>query len=184
MKILCLSLFAVLAVVQLSVPGSVVWRRQQTLKRGHVWKFKTEPVDPVDAVRGRYIALRFALDQVASHEPLSNGPAYAILKEDENGFAKIDHLSATPVSGDDVVRVETAGWWSEMQHVRFPFDRYWVSEANAPAAEQAYLANSRRGNENAYFTVRVRAGDAAVEQLYLDNQPLPDYLRALSSSKK
>lgn len=184
MRVLCLTLFAVLGLVQLSVPGSVVWRRQQTLKHGHIWKFKTAPVDPVDAVRGRYIALRFILDQVASPQPLSSASAYAILKEDENGFAKIDHLSATPVSGDNVVRVETAGWWGQMQHVRFPFDRYWVSEADAPAAEQAYFANSRRGNENAYVTVRVRDGDAAVEQLYLDNQPLPDYLRALSSSKK
>jgi uncharacterized membrane-anchored protein len=77
-----------------------------------------------------------------------------------------------------VIRVENSGWWRETQRVRFPFDRYWVSGETAPAAEQAYWANSRRGNQNAYVTVRVHDGDAAVEQLYIDSQPLPEYLRA------
>jgi hypothetical protein len=37
---------------------------------------------------------------------------------------------------------------------------------------------SRRGQQNAFVTVRVFRGDAAIEQLYLDNQPLGEYLRA------
>jgi hypothetical protein len=53
----------------------------------------------------------------------------------------------------------------------------------APQAEQAYRENSRRGKENAYVTVRVRGGDAAIEQLYIDNQPLGDYLRAQANKK-
>jgi hypothetical protein len=32
-------------------------------------------------------------------------------------------------------------------------------------------------------TVRVRDGDAAIEQLYIDNQPLRDYLRAHTAQK-
>ena len=62
--------------------------------------------------------------------------------------------------------------------MHFPFDRFWVTEKNAPAAEKAYLENSRRGKQNAYATVRVREGDATIEQLYIEGQPLADYLRA------
>lgn len=180
MRNLRIIIFAVVAVVQLSVPASVLWRRAQTLKHGRVWKFKTAPADPVDAVRGRYIALRFAAEQVPQPEQSISGAAsvYAVLKEDENGFAKVDHITPARVIGDDAIKVESLGWWRESQHVRFPFDRYWVTEANAPAAEKAYIDNSHRGNENAYVTVRVHNGDAGIEELYIDNQRLADYLRA------
>ena len=59
-----------------------------------------------------------------------------------------------------------------------PFDRLWVTEANAPAAEQAYFAHSRREKVDAYATVRVIDGDAGIEELYIAGQPLRDYLRA------
>jgi hypothetical protein len=32
-------------------------------------------------------------------------------------------------------------------------------------------------------TVRIRNGDAALEQLYIDDKPLPDYLRAQATKK-
>ena len=54
----------------------------------------------------------------------------------------------------------------------FPFNKFSVAEANAPAAERAYVENNRRDNQNAYVTVRVRRGDAALDQLYIDNEPL------------
>jgi hypothetical protein len=46
------------------------------------------------------------------------------------------------------------------------------------AAERAYADNSNRKHQNAFVTVRVHHGDAALEQLYIDNKPLVDYLRA------
>jgi uncharacterized membrane-anchored protein len=178
-KNLRIIIFAIVALLQVSVPASVLWRRAQTLKHGRLWKFKTAPVDPVDAMRGRYVALRFAAEQVPQpQQSISTASVYAVLKEDANGFARVDHLSPARVIGDDSLKVESLGYWRESQHVRFPFDRYWVTEANAPAVEKAYIDNSRRGNENAYVTVRVHNGDAAIEQLYIDNQLIADYLRA------
>jgi uncharacterized membrane-anchored protein len=178
MNMLRLVIFVVVALIQLGVPASVVYKRAQTLKTGRVWKFKTAPVDPVDAIRGRYIALRFAAEEMPQQEePVANTWLYAVLKEDANGFAQVDHLSTTRVIGDDAIRVEPGGVWRDKLHVRFPFNLYWVTEKNALAAENAYIENSRRGTENAYVTVRVQNGDAAIEQFYIDNQPLADYLR-------
>jgi hypothetical protein len=61
--------------------------------------------------------------------------------------------------------------------ISLPFDKYWVTERDAPAAETAYRNLSRRDKQNAFASVRVFRGDAVLEQLYLDNQPLGDYLR-------
>jgi uncharacterized membrane-anchored protein len=182
MKGLSTVIFIVVALAQLGVPASMIWQREQTLAHGRVWKFRTAPVDPVDVVRGRYIALRFAAEEFNSPEKFTaNGDsAYAVLKEGADGFAEVDHLSRQPLSGDNVVTAEPRWWEEGKQHIRFPFDQFWVTEAKAPAAEKAYAANSTREKQNAYATVRVRNGDAALEQLYIDNQALPDYLRAHS----
>jgi uncharacterized membrane-anchored protein len=177
-------IFAVVALLQLSVPASVIWKREQTLRHGRVWKFKTEPVDPVDAVRGRYIALRLAGDAIpaAQQSESEQFPAdttiYVLLKEDAEGFAEIERVSTTPMKGDNVIRTQAGSRWREkVRHINFPFDRLWVSEKVAPEAEKAYLENSRRDKENTYVTVRVREGDAALEQLFIGGESLADYLR-------
>jgi uncharacterized membrane-anchored protein len=183
MKRIPVLIFILVALAQLSVPGLMAWGRHQTLKHGRVWKFKTAPIDPEDAVRGRYVMLSFAAEEFPQPSAVLTTPVYALLKESSDGFAEIDQISATPVRGDNVIKVEPVSFWSGKQHVAFPFNRFWLTEKIAPEAERAYRENSRRGKENAYVTVRVRSGDAALEQLYIDDQPLADYLRAQAAKK-
>ena len=183
MNMLRILIFCVLALAQVAVPAAMVWQREQTLKQGQVWKFRTAPVEPVDAIRGRYIALRFAAEEFDAAVKFESGnkSVYAVLKEDTDGFAEVDHLTSETVVTDDAVPVESVWWYNGKQQVRFPFNKFWVAEANAAAAEHAYVENNRRDNQNAYVTVRVRRGDAALDQLYIDGQPLADYLRAHSA---
>lgn len=178
-----LIIFAVIGLAQLSVPASVIWKREQTLRQGRVWKFKTAPVDPIDAIRGRYVALRFDAETVPHSENTIPGPVgttmYVTLKEDAQGFAQVDHLNEMPITGDNVMKVKQ-GYASKDNEYRvvFPFNRFWVTEDDAAAAEKAYFENSRQGKQNAYAAVRVRESDAAIEDLFIDNQPLREYLRA------
>jgi len=184
MKMLRLWIFVLIALAQLSVPALLAWGRIQTLTHGRVWKFKTAPVDPEDAVRGRYVQLQFMAAEFTQPEKfVSSDSIYAVLKETADGFAEIDHISTTPITGDNVIKVEPGGSWDGKQRIVIPFNQFWITEKSAPAAEKAYRENSRRGKENAYVTVRVRNCDAALEQLYIDNQPLADYLRAQPQKK-
>jgi len=176
MKYWRLIVFVLVAFAQLAVPGSLIWKREHTLRQGNVWKFRTAPVDPVDVFRGRYVALHFDVEtQEISPPPNSNysDKVFVTLKANAEGFAEIDQVAATKPAGDDFIEAHLSG-----KMVLLPFDKYWVSERDAPAAETAYQNLSRRGNQNAYVSVRVFRGDAAIEQLYLDNQPLGDYLRS------
>lgn len=178
MKALRLLIFAAVALAQLGVPAWLIWMRTQTLTKGKVWKFRTAPVDPLDAVRGRYVALSFKAQQVPRAERLPpSSSVYALLREGASGFAEVERLSTTPLQGDNVMKVAPGSWWDGVQHVDFPLDRYWVNEKRAPQAERAYAANSRKEKDNAYVTVRVHNGDAAIDQLFIDDQPLPEYLR-------
>lgn len=175
MKYWRLILFGLVASAQLAVPGSLIWKREHTLRQGNVWKFRTAPVDPVDVFRGRYVALRFDIEtQEISPPPNSNysDKVFVTLKANAEGFAEIDQVFATKPTGDDFMEAQLSG-----KTIAMPFDKYWVTERDAPAAESAYRNLSRRGNQKAHVSVRVFRGDAAIEQLYLDNQPLGDYLR-------
>jgi len=185
MKTLRLGIFVLIALAQLSVPAMMAWGRVQTLTRGRVWKLKTAPVDPEDAVRGRYVALSFDAEN-AYRQPeqlKSIDSVYAILKEGPDGFATVDHLTFSPDPGDSAIKVEPGGFWDNQQRIMFPFRYFWLTEKNAPAAEIAYRENSKRGQQNAFVTVRVRNGDSALEQLYIDNQPLAEYLHAQAEKK-
>lgn len=179
MNKLRLIIFIAVALAQITVPASMIWKRQRTLREGRLWKFRTAPVDPVDAMRGRYLVLRFEAENFTSAaKPLPWDTVYARLREDAEGFAVVDQADVTPTEGDDVVKAQSLGWHEGKAHVRFSFDRLWVTEANAPAAEKAYAEHSRREKVDAYATVRVTAGDAGIEELYIAGQPLREYLLA------
>lgn len=176
MKYWRLIAFVLVALAQLAVPASLIWKREQTLRHGSVWKFRTAPVDPVDAFRGRYVALEFEAESQEISPPLtveSGQTVFVTLRVDAEGFAEIDQVLPAAPALDDFIAAHLAG-----KIVSLPFDKYWVTERDAPAAEAAYRAQSRREKRNAYVTVRVFRGDAALEQLYLDGRPLGEYLRA------
>src|SRR3954469_19827099 len=112
MKYWRLIAFIVVAGVQLAVPASLVWKREHTLRRGSTWKFRTAPVDPVDAFRGRYVALRFEAEthEIAAAPTVEYGdPVFVILRTDGEGFAEIDQVTTTRPSGDDYIGARLNG---------------------------------------------------------------------------
>lgn len=176
-----LVVFIVMALMQIAAPASLIWKRERTLRQGSVWKFRTAPVDPVDAFRGRYIALEFDAEsqQISPPPNVESGQTvFVTLRANPEGFAEIDQVLSGKPSGADFFEALLAG-----KTVALPFDKFWVTERDAPAADAAYRAESRRDKKNAFVTVRVFRGDAAVEQLFLDNQPLGEYLRVNAESK-
>ena len=49
--------FAIVVAVQLAVPAWMIVDHERTLAKGQLFKFRTRPVDPADAFRGRYVWL-------------------------------------------------------------------------------------------------------------------------------
>ena len=168
-----------LAGVQLGVPAYMIYVQETALRIGRVFKFLTAPVDPYDAFRGRYVALSFDAHTAPASGEIDRGTKlWAVLTEDAQGFAKIDHVSRMKISGNNVVPV-TADWsnGTDAVNVSWPFDRYYLEESAAPRAETVYRENSRRGEQKAYVTVRVHRGTAAIQELFIDGKPIRDYLR-------
>ncbi|MEJ2309873.1 MAG: GDYXXLXY domain-containing protein [Gammaproteobacteria bacterium] len=179
-------LFVLVAVIQLAVPISQIARHEHILQSGEPYKFRTAPVDPADAFRGRYVALAYE----GTAAPLREGddlrygmPAYVRLGKDEAGFARFIELSATPPESSDYLLVESLfaaqrGDGGKM-HFSLPFDRLYMDEADAPRAEAVYRRHAGRSDGDAvtaYVLVRVKEGRGVIEELYIDGRPIGDIL--------
>jgi uncharacterized membrane-anchored protein len=174
--------FAVVVVAQLAVPAAMILSHERTLKEGQVFKFKTRPVDPADAFRGRYVWL--SLEPNAVKLPDANQwrygrKAFAVLGTDSNGFAIITRLERTLPADKPAVRVRTM--WADVKkgevHIDWPgLDRYYMAESKAPAAETAYRKHSDRTNQACHVTVRIRGAQAAIENLFIEDRPIRAWL--------
>lgn len=174
--------FGVVVAAQLAVPASMIIGRERTLREGQVFKFRTQPVDPADAFRGRYVLLRLepgVVEVPRAEEWPYRRKAFAVLGTDTNGFAVVTRLERKQPAGEPAARVRTL--WHERNdrlHINWiGLDRYYMTEEKAPAAEAAYWSHNTRTNRACHVAVRVRGGDAVIEDLFIDDQPIRDWLR-------
>ena len=177
---LLLIFFSVLSVFQLAVPVWMIASREMTLWDGKQFRFRTAPVDPYDVFRGRYVALQFEQNSApvpANEKLVMNQKVYAQLVEDEHGFARIAEVTANAPSGNGYVECRVNSLTDSLVYLQFPFDRYYMDEKLAPAAEAAYREHSRGEVQDVYVTVRVKDGNAVLEELYIEGMPIREFLR-------
>lgn len=174
-----LFLFAVAVILQLAVPAAMIAKRERVLRDGRAFKFRTAPVDPADAFRGRYVALNLEQNRMAV--PLGSDYArgqkvYAVLMEDDAGFATITDLRPERPDTEPYLATRIRYVYNTNAFLDLPFDRFYMEEDAAPAAEKAYWEHSRRTNTAAYIQVRIENGFGVLEDLYLDGTPIQAYL--------
>ncbi|MCX5714130.1 MAG: GDYXXLXY domain-containing protein [Candidatus Omnitrophica bacterium] len=181
---LAITLLCCLVLIQIVVPFSMISSREGVLKNGYQLKFKTAPVDPYDAFRGRYVALRIEGDSV----PVSNGVkfipgqnVYALISVDEQGFAKFTALAKSRPKGAPYIKARVRYISLENTFLDLPIDRYYMEESSAPAAERAYREHSWRGRQDAYVLVSVKDGAVVIRGLYVGGKRIEEVIRGIKS---
>ena len=175
-----LSLFALVCAAQFAVPAMMIFQSRTTLAKGAIYRFRTAPVDPYDAFRGRYVALSFE----ANTAPIPVGVStregqrvYATLGVDAEGFAYLSQVTLRRPAAADYLKVRVSWVDGDRVNVSLPFDRYYMPEDLAPEAERAYMRRGRSVGASAYADVSVHEGRAVLRELYLDGMPIADYVR-------
>ncbi len=184
--------------IQLLVPAYMIFEQQQTLKYGELHKFKIRPIDPYDPFRGRYVVLSFEAvtnaipysphDKIAAEDvksaPKRNDWVYAIITTDEKGYAKFSELKIDrPKSDENFLRVQIR--YSNIHNsasIIIPFDRYYAPENKAYSIEDQVRRRSRNSQDNVYVAVRVRNGKGTIEDLYINEVPILEFVE--SNQKK
>ncbi|MBU1910741.1 MAG: GDYXXLXY domain-containing protein [Verrucomicrobia bacterium] len=159
-----------------------------TLRRGDVYRFKTTPVDPVDAFRGRYVAVRVAENTAPFAGPWdgkSDRWMYAELAAGEDGYARFEGLHDRWRPGAAAIRTRITSFNDQENIARLdlPLDRFYMSERTAPQAERAYREHSQQGTRDAWLAVRVWRGRAAIEELYIGDRPILEIVTQAAASR-
>jgi uncharacterized membrane-anchored protein len=168
--------FVLVCLGQLAVPASMVWRSEQILTEGALFRFRTAPVDPADLVRGRYVALGFLTSEgrpLDERAYVGGETVHALLEVDTEGFARIAGLLHDPPESGAYLTVEVEQASAATVRFRFPLDRFYLPEEKAPAAERAYREARGRGN---WAEIRVLAGRGIIDDLVIDGKPAGQYV--------
>lgn len=174
-----LQILVIFSLIQLLVPILMIAKREHTLQHGTIVKFRTAPVDPYDAFRGRYVALNFESRSVAQDEQddfRDGEKIHAAIGTDDEGFAFFAGIAREPPETGPYLSTRISYVSGRSVHLRLPFDRFYMDEHEAPEAERAYQRHAARTNRNAYIQVRIKDGFGVIEDLYVDNTPIREYL--------
>ncbi len=185
------AVFGIGCLMQWLAPLTQVMRYESVMKDGAAVRMECEAPDPYDLLRGRYLAVRVKQDEVKGvsrdQAIAKNQSAFAVLEVDAAGLAKpVQLLRARPSSG---VYVEVTVQYvhhgdsdADTVSVRFswPFDRLYLNENLAPAADQWYRDNIR-AEKPILADLRVLDGRAVLVDLLQDGKSFRQLLGASAS---
>lgn len=174
-----LFLLITVAIVQLSVLSFMVWQWETTLTNGQSFSWITEPIDPYDAFRGRYIDLGFkeTTGPAAAGETFRPGQTvYAHLGQDAAGMTFIEQVSRQRPPNEAYVnaKIRYHNHTTNKVYLDLPFRRYYLPENLAPMAEDLYRKHAKG---QGVAVIRLKNGYGVIETIYLNNRPLQEYLQ-------
>lgn len=176
---------------QLSVPAFLVYKYENTLKYGELYRFKVRPIDPYDPFRGRYVRLDFDNHEVQynGNETLKYGDfVYANLNKDSEGNATLGEIFTHKPNIGNYLKVkffDNYGVFNKPDNtykVGFIFDRYYSRESKAMKIENAVRDNRvQRGIDNDEIEtvsaqVRIKDGLGVIEELYIGDLTIHEHL--------
>ncbi len=182
-------LFALMAIAQLAIPALMIKGQEDTLSTGTAYRFKTRPVDPYDLMRGKYITLRFDETWAKSTSAWKTGDiVFITLSEDKLGFARLEEaFHQRPASETDYLEISLDGYHFEERdsiYVSLPFNRYYMEESKAQAAEDLYRESARSEEVEAYALVMVKDGKAVLKDVMLDGIPIKQAVETMRSESE
>jgi uncharacterized membrane-anchored protein len=188
-KLLYIIPFLLIILAQWLVPMQMINEQEDVLQTGKIYKFKTAPVDPYDAFRGKYINLNFANNriQVKSTKGFDyNIPVYLTFK-DSSGYAIVNSISKTePKNTTEYIKAKVSyiDYLGTKNFVvlDFPFNRYYMNEFKAPKAEESYSKVSRDIKKNVYAIVAIKNGIGIVKEVIIDDVSIKKYVEKLEKN--
>ena len=176
-----LIVFAIVAVVQLAIPAQMIVNKEQILTSGKTYKFNTEPVDPNDPFRGKYIILR-PKHNTYKLKDMGGSPTemYATFNVDKDRMARVSTLTFETPSRSDHLKVQVHQAYnmqdSTSVFIDFPFDRYYMNEHKALKAELMTRSLDTLHMARLYAEVYILEGNASVESVKIDGKPIEDII--------
>lgn len=183
-KKLLLTGFILMALVQLAIPGKMIWDRERILESGKEFRFSTAPIDPTDPFRGKYIILNYMENSIEIEDEndwYAGEIVFATIESDLDGFAKIKSVSKEkPSETSDFLKLKVdyiSGNRIKTLNFSYPFDRFYMEESKAYEAEQIHIKNQSDTSKTTYALVRIKNGNAVLEDVMIDGVPIREVVK-------
>jgi len=187
-------LFGIAAITQLFVVGSMIVNHENVLTNGTQYKMKAVPVDPYDPFRGKYVRLsvKNSLELELTDTYKAGEKVYAILDVDKLGFSTISAIQRKKPTHQKFIKTKiTSAYFGHKLNsdkidmfrviLDLPFQRFYMEESVAPKAEILYRKHSQRNEENAHITFRVLKGEALIEELFIKDVPVAEFVKSFEN---
>ena len=186
-KTVLMIVFILLALGQLYVPASMILERNDILKTGKEFRFRTATIDPSDPFRGKYVWLNFddAGIEVADTTWNTNETVFAVLAEDSSGMAKISSIHREKPDGTDYLKttVSYVSYNPTKVYLNYPFDRLYMEESKAYPAEQAY-AEAAMDSVLTYALVNIKDGEAVLKDVHINGTSIREIVRQTMETRQ
>ncbi|PXX96829.1 hypothetical protein DF185_19500 [Marinifilum breve] len=187
-------IFIVIAIIQLSIPVKSIYNQEQILSEGKEFKFQTAPVDPNDPFRGKYIALRFKENEIRvnSYEDWEKGQeVFVVITENKEGFANpLRALLKEPTNEKHYLtaKIQNVNTHKDQYNhiiskeitIQYPFNRFYMEESKAKAAEDLYRKSTSDSKTSTYALVNIKNGKATLKDVMINDISIKD---AVNDSK-
>ena len=176
------ALFILVVIAQLFVPAQMIFGQEAILNTGKAYRFRTQPIDPSDPYRGKYITLRYDINSAITNDTIweRKQDVFVYIKEDSLGFAELVEVSVNPIkSKNDFVKAEAFTYYKKSNKLRFtlPFNRFYMEESKAKPAEDAFREAQRDSlPNNTYALVYVKEGEAVLKDVLINDVSIADYV--------
>lgn len=160
--------------VQFLCVGGMIVQKEQVLRNGTLHRFKVEPVDPWDLMRGRYVTLSFPdANTVKSDQAYESSEwVYVRLKKNEEGFSAFDTVTRDrPEDLSDTLRLRVSYCSPTYVYVT---NRIEKSADEAGKNSKPYTVDVR---ESRPYKVRLKT---SFSRFYMDEDAAPEAERLVN----
>lgn len=173
MKTLSALLFFAMCLLQWFIPGKMIVDSERVAITGTRYKFMAQPIDPYDPFRGRYITLSFRADHCYDTGSWAAGERVNVRFDvDSAGFAVATSLTREAPAGPFLATRVNYTAADSVVYFDLPFDRFYMKESKAPAAERYYADATRDSARTCYGLVSIADGKAVLLDVLVDDRPI------------
>ncbi len=172
--------FGVMVAIQLFIPAQMIYSKNQVRHKGITYKFELEAIDPNDPFRGKYIILNPKdSDFKTRNKDVAFGrKVFASFNIDSLGYASISEVSNNTPDHSNYLTVESFRRQrtdtTQTLRIKYPFDRYYMNEHKALAAEKLTRAAVRDSAQTCYAEVAIYKGQFSLMAIKINGVDIED----------
>jgi len=171
--------FVLLTLIQLAVPAKMIWDSEGTLLHGERHLLQLFPIDPNDPFRGKYINLRFEIENYITDQPCiveGESKQYVTLYKGASRFSSVMNISTVRPKVDSYFNTDLYCYAIDSQNSQYnlelPFKKYFMAESLAEGAERLATESLRDSTSDVYAEVFIHRGQARIKHIYIGEQTI------------